>query len=166
MKLLPTQVVADQLRTFRDTRSTSKRQIAPWDFVWFYAVPVAIGVVAWAFGVKNLETGALLTAVAVLTGLIFNLSFSVFDKSLQIRNDPLLGDPITIMLVEELRINVNYTVLVGIVLTGILSSASLFVYDPLASATCGLIAAGMAHLLLMCGMILKRFNALHNAMKP
>ncbi|MBY4229465.1 hypothetical protein HQO24_24255 [Rhodococcus fascians] len=105
--------------------------------------------------------------MAILTGLTCKLSFSVFDKSFQIRNDPILSqDPIIVMLVEELRVNINYTVLVGIVMTGILASASVFVFNPLAAATTGLIAAGMAHLLLMCGMILKRFNSLHHAMKP
>lgn len=178
MKLLPTRVVTDQLKTLRDSRSTGKFKIAAGDYGWLYALPVAIGVTAWVFGTFNLPhrfgfkiaelpTANLLAGMAVLTGLVFNLSFSVFDKSLTIRNDPLMGnDPITVTLVEELRVNVNYTVLVGIFVTAILTSASVFVYNPLANITIGLIAFGISHMLLMCGMVLKRFNALHAAMKP
>ncbi|WP_167677825.1 hypothetical protein [Rhodococcus sp. B10] len=128
-----------------------------------------MGVLAAVIGVPSVDPANLLAGVAVLTGLIFNLSFSVFDKSLQIRRDPIQSaDPIIVMLVEELRVNINYTVLIGIVLTGILTSATLFTtpFQIFAAVTVGLVAAAMAHLLLMCGMILKRFNSLHDAMKP
>ena len=164
MKLLPARVVVDQLDTLR--HATTHRVLAG-DYGWLYVVPVLVGIAAGIWGVPHVETGNLLAAVAVLPGLIFNLSFSVFDKSLQIRRDPIQSaDPIIVTLVEELRANVNYTVLVGIILTGVLASASLFSSNTFADVSTGLIAGLMAHMLLMCAMVLKRFGSLHDAMKP
>ncbi|MFC9786414.1 hypothetical protein [Rhodococcus sp. NPDC127528] len=119
----------------------------------------------------KLDVPAILAAVAVFTGLIFNLAFHIFDKSLQIRRDPFQSaDADAIQLVDELQANVNYTVLVGIILTGTLTGMLLFSM-PTGGAVVtrvfnGVAAAMLLHILLMSGMILKRFTSLHSVMKP
>lgn len=169
MKLLPTEVVSEQVATFRDA-GPERRRSTP-DLVVLYAVPVVFGVLVGVWGALKFDLSAILAAVAVFTGLIFNLAFHVFDKSLQMRRDPFQSaDPDAISLVEELRANVNYTVLVGITLTGALVAMLLFDlpggWEAITRIANGILAALLLHMLLMSGMILKRFTSLHSVMKP
>ncbi|MBW0294077.1 hypothetical protein ATN37_25790 [Rhodococcus sp. MH15] len=141
------------------------------DFLIFYFIPLVFGLLVGFFGAEKFDIAAILASVAVFTGLIFNLAFNIFDKSLQMRRDPFQSaDRDAIQLVEELRANVNYTVLVGIVLTGTLAT-SLFFDMPndwtiVTRVGNGLIAALLLHMLFMSGMVLKRFTILHGVLKP
>lgn len=172
MKLLPAEIVSSQLKT-HDTRSPLAFTA---DAGVLYGVPVLVGLVTGLWGTVTLDISAILAAVAVYTALIFNLAFHVFDKSLSMRRDPFVSaDANAIALVDQLRVNVNYTVLTGVVLTAALT-ASLFFDVPvswpnaltevLTRAWNGLIAASLTHLFFLSGMILKRFTALHDALKP
>ncbi|MCK2200165.1 hypothetical protein [Corynebacterium callunae] len=169
MKVLPSEIVADHITTLRDARHPEKHSLK--DILILYLAPVGVGVLGALYGTPTPDVASLLAAVAVLTGLIFNLSFHVFDKSIQMRNDPFQSaDDNAIGLVDELQSNVNYTILVGIVLTGVLTSMTLFEAPRnlgiLVAISTGIVSATMIHMLLMCGMILKRFKSLHAAMKP
>jgi hypothetical protein len=168
MKLLPADVVREQFDTFRSAQD-NRRSLS--DLVIFCVIPILFGVAAGMWGAAKLDVSAILAAVAVYTGLIFNLAFHVFDKSLQMRRDPFQSaDPDAIRLVDELQANVNYTVLVGITLTGALTALLLFdapdgwvVVDQVLN---GVIAALLLHMLFLSGMILKRFTCLHEVLKP
>ena len=165
----PTGVVRDQWDTLRVGRSKKRRDYGAIAVI--YVIPMLFGICAGIWGNPVVDTAALLAAVAVYTGLIFNLSFNVFDKSLAIRNDPFReGDEVTLELVDELFANVNYTVVVGLITTAVLVSASLFPAPDhiawVARVTVAIVAGLSAHLFLMSGMIIKRFRSLREALKP
>lgn len=169
MKLLPTNVVVEQVATLRNDDEDAS--LSGLDVAILYFLPVAFGIATGFWGALKLDVAAILAAVAVFTGLVFNLAFHIFDKSLQMRRDPFQSaDPDAIGLVEGIRTNVNYTVLVGILLTAGLTG--MLIFDAPAGWSWaerianGTIAGLLIHMLLMSGMVLKRFTILHNVMKP
>lgn len=136
-----------------------------------YVIPIFVSVFAVLFGTVRADASALLSAVAVFTGLIFNLSFDVFKKSLSMRQNPFeQGDAISLRLVDELFSNVNYAVLIGLITTAVLASSTMFVapgWFPVAGElTQGISVALLVHLFFLSLMILKRFRALRETMKP
>lgn len=165
----PTRVVRDQIDTLR--ARDGHRRIRVDMLLALYGLPILFGLGAGLFGDPQVNISSLLSAVAVYTGLVFNLAFQAFDKSLSLRADPFLqGDGDTITLVDQLFANVNYTVAVGVLTTGVLVCATFFSepnwFGIASDITIGLVAFLMAHLFVMSGMIINRFRSLRHAMKP
>lgn len=161
------EIIEEQFATFGSEVRRKHRWTVVRDVLVLYGLPALVGVGLFIARVRTQDVGALLAAVAVLTGLIFNLAFALFDKSLQIRRDPLLSaNPDVMRLIDDLRSNVNYTVLVGVVLTAVLGCAALVKVDTPPYWVAGAIGGLLLHLLIMCLVDLRRFQQLHNAMKP
>lgn len=165
----PIKVVKDQLDTLR-TRDGRKRIRADM-LISLYVLPLLFGLGAGFFGDPHANISSLLSAVAVYTGLVFNLAFQVFDKSLSLRADIFFqGDSDTITLVDQLFASVNYTVAVGVLTTSLLVCATFFTepawFGIASDITTGLVAFLLAHLFIMSGMIINRFRSLRLAMRP
>lgn len=165
----PSRVFTDHIDTLR-TKDGS-RSVRAWDIIVLYGLPLVFGFFSAFYGKPTIDVSAILSAVAVYTGLIFNLAFHVFDKSLSMRTNPFeQGDAKGIELVDDLFSNVNYTVVIGLVSTGVLICASLFEepeWFPIGSQlTVGIVASLLAHMFLMSGMVIKRFRALRLVLKP
>lgn len=141
------------------TRRTSRA-----DVVVFFVFPVAVGAAAVAFGLRVVGTEALLTGVAILTGLLFGLLVHVLSIGLRLQSDPRFAATSRVtILVNELRANVSWACAVGLLLTAVLAVAGTFYPDPveggLAPWFTGVVAALSLHLALTLLMILKRVRS-------
>lgn len=167
---LPYGVVRDQWETLRI--GESKSRIDHRSIVAIYFLPLVFGVCAGIWGTALVDNApALLVTVAVYTGAIFNLSLIVFDRSLAIRNAPFReGDEVTLDLADQLFANGNYTVVVGLVTTAILAGYLVFSTQSDAGwvsiIIAGTVVALLAHMVVMSGLIMKRFRSLREALKP
>lgn len=145
-----------------------KRTIATRKIIKFLVIPALFGILTGVSGKSSVDFGSLLAAIAVYTGLVFNLLFHVFDKSLAIRKDP-FSQPSKneIELADKLYANVSWTVYEGLFIASLLS-LPLFFNSPSTSARTiflGVVAATMTHLVLLSLTILQRFSALRLALK-
>lgn len=167
--LLPSEVVAQQFRTLKSDLPPYKPMVS--FGLSLYAIPVVFGVAVGLWGKTTIDIASLLAVVAVFTGLIFNLAFMVFEKSLKMRKDPFgLVTETEFRFIDALQANVNYTVLVGILVSAWLASMCMFEapnsLPVLGAFSNGVAGAGLCHLLLLCGMLLKRLGTLHAVLKP
>lgn len=169
--ILPSGVVRDQWSTLYVGKSR-KRGVDYRSIITIYSLPLMFGICAGIWGNTLLDNApALLVAVAVYTGAILNLSLSVFDRSLAMRNVPFReGDEVTLDLADQLFANTSYTVMVGLITTAILAGDLLFFASAdifwVSRVIVGIVASLLAHLFVMSGLIMKRFRSLREALKP
>ena len=74
----PTRVVRDQIDTLR--ARDGHRRIRVDMLLVLYGLPILFGLGAGLFGDPQVNISSLLSAVAVYTGLVFNLAFQAFDS--------------------------------------------------------------------------------------
>jgi len=112
-------LVIDHYETLRNY-STGRRSVG--DYVVYLGLPAGAATVGWFTGARAGHLAEVLTAVAILTGLIFNVFVLLFDLTMRAadRSDPGHLSVIN-TLADELRANVSYAVLIGIGLTALLA---------------------------------------------
>lgn len=156
-------LITDHYRTLRNARTD--RVSAP-DLLVFVGLPAALAVLCWVKGLRAEEAGDVLAAVAILTGLIFNVFVLLFDLTMRAKDSSDSAYLHTIMtLADELRSNVTYAVLIGITTTALLAGLVMFGEKdkPLAVLPTSLVVFFGVQLLLTIFMILKRVRALYRA---
>lgn len=156
-------LVQDHYETLRNYQTNRAK---PGDYLVYLGIPTLVAVTSWFLGGQARNIPEVLAAVAILTGLIFNVFVLIFDLTARTA-DSLAGASRTLVsrLVDELRANVSYAVLVGLVLTVTLGGIAMFANttDPLGRpATAAIVFAG-THMLLTVFMILKRVRATFRA---
>jgi hypothetical protein len=132
-------------------------------FVWF---PLGVGAFCFAMKVQMLAVDAMLTAVSILTGLLFGLLIHVLELGLALAKDDKI--PVTaqiVRLTRQLRANVAWACAVGLVLAALLTGVASFVdldtskVPALATAAAVTLAV---HLTMTLLMILKRVRSTYN----
>ncbi len=152
----------DTLRNYQTGRPS------PADYIVYVGTPTLAAAVSWSLNGRARNIPDVLTAVAILTGLIFSVFVLIFD--LTARAADTLGAEsrkLVNRLVDELRANVSYTVLVGIVLTVVLGGIAMFVDTdrPLSRIVTVMVVFGGVHLLLSIFMVLKRVRSMFRAFR-
>lgn len=159
-------VVADQYGTLVDAK-TGKRRIE--DFVVVLGVPGATAALSRYVGWRIEIVGELISAVAIITALLFGLVIFLFQLRIQL-GDPERADRIprsAIRLVDEMFTNVAYAIVVGFVVTGVTLIGAATRVDPAGelpvqpigpTLTC-LILGLLIHFLLVLAMCLKRLTS-------
>jgi hypothetical protein len=152
----------DTLRNF----STGQRR--PADYLVYLGGPALIAALTWYLDGRARNIPDVLAAVAILTGLIFNVFVLIFD--LTARATDKLPPEVRMFvdrLADELRANVSYAVLVGISLTGLLGAVVMFTDtdQPLGRLPTALIVFTAIHLLMTIFMILKRVRAMFRSFR-
>jgi len=139
----------------------------------YAAVSAIFGLLAFLFGSISTEYGALLTAVSVLTGFFFALSFVVFDKSKEIRNDSIISNNLlALVLSDQLRRNVNLAGMSSFGVTALLVVSVVFskifrhvdfaiTFDSLST---GAFAAGFTFIVLLGIRILAEYRSLYDVL--
>ncbi|MEU8404311.1 hypothetical protein AB0C28_54860 [Nonomuraea sp. NPDC048892] len=153
-------LVLDHYGTFRNYQSGNR---SPMDYIVYLGVPVVFAIAAWLMQLKANNVPEVLAAVAILTGLIFGVFVLIFDLSMRASGtaDSIQRSRVA-RLVEELRANVSYAVLLGLILTATLSGISMFGAEkdqPINRELTALIMLLGSQLLLTILMILKRVRA-------
>lgn len=158
-------LVVDHYDTFRDARTGKPRVV---DYVIYVGLPLALALAAWIRGVRASHIPEVLAAVAILTGLIFNVFVLLFDLTVRAtdQTDPAHRTAVT-RLADEARANVSYAVLLGLLLTVTFGGLAMFSNTgrPLAPAATAVIVFLGLQLLLTVSMILKRIRALYRAFR-
>ncbi|QRP45772.1 hypothetical protein [Amycolatopsis sp. FDAARGOS 1241] len=158
-------LLVDHYETLRD-HETGRARLR--DYAVFVGIPAALGGLVWLRGAHAAHVPEVLAAVAILTGLIFNVFVLLFDLTMRAtdRTDPAYLDTVT-RLVDELRANISYAVLLGLVLTSLLGGLALFTdtSQALTTPVSALVVALASQMLLTVSMILKRIRALYRAFK-
>jgi hypothetical protein len=151
-----TEVAKAHLETLSRERA-GKREYSAADFVTFFVLPVAVGVALWLAGVRAPKPDPVLSAIAILTGLLFALIVMVFDQvkkeaahpSPAAGNDPLEDS-------WQLLANVSWAILVSVLLLGSMYTTVLFTDGDLPPWLTGVVTALFLHLMLTLLMVLKR----------
>ena len=155
-------LVTDHYKTLRNY-STGRASVG--DYMIYVAVPAACGILVAVLGARADNLPEVLSAAAILTGLIFNSYVLLFDLTMRVsdRTDPArMGEVMRVA--GELRANISYAVLVGIVLTtGLGGVVMLSDYNELPIPITVSVVFLAAQLLLTIFMILKRIRALYRA---
>lgn len=164
-KFSPIAIVTDHYDTFRSYGS-GRRSAS--DFMVDLGVPAAAVAVAWWFGARAQNLPAVLTAVSILTGLtfsLFTLVFTLAARAVDAENNGLRD--LLLDLSNQVRANVSYAVLVGIVLTAFLAALVMFTdtKQPAGfAATWAIIFLG-SQMLLTIFMVIRRVRALHDGVR-
>ena len=138
------------------------------DIIVNFGAPASVAGLCWILDGKARNVPELLAAVAVFTGLIFNVFVLIFD--LTARATDKLPDESRLLvdrLADELRANVSYAVLVGITFTGALAAITMFVdtEKPIDRWITALIVFAGVHMLMTIFMILKRVRAMFRSFR-
>lgn len=152
-------IFSDHFQTLSDAR-TGKPRIA--DYISFYLVPLAGAIVGYFvdFRVKGAE--GVLAGVAVYTALLFGLIVHVFQLRMRMIDQQSSHSRLA-ELIDELETNMSYTILVGIVSTGVLiyAIAASDKDSPVNALLSAIIVFLLLHLVLSLLMILKRTRSVY-----
>ncbi len=147
-------------------RNYDTQRVMVSDYMVYVGVPlVAVGV-GWWTGARANNVPEVLAAVAILTGLIFSAFSQGFDFSSKATEKLHSAHGRTAAtLTHQLRANVSYAVLLGIVLTALLGIAAMFAdtSNPLPRAVTAVLIFLGSQMLLTLFMILKRIRAIYVA---
>ncbi|WP_041760122.1 hypothetical protein [Pseudonocardia dioxanivorans] len=135
------------------------------DLAVFLLVPAVVGGFTFVVGAQVRHLPEVLAATAIFTGLIFGVFVLMFDMTMRAtdKSDPARG-AMVIRLAAELRANISYAVLLGILLSGVLGGFVMFTDgDRVPPSISALIVFGSLQLLLTIFMVLKRVRALYLA---
>lgn len=158
-------LASDHYNTLKNFQSG---RYSPADIAIQVGFPAALAVLSWLLGATARNIPDVLSAVAILTGLIFNVFVLIFDLTAR-ATDNLPDDSRQLVdrLADELRANVSYAVLVGIVFTAILGGVTMFVDTdkPLGVVMTAFVIFVGVHMLLTVFMILKRVRAMFRSFR-
>jgi cation transporter-like permease len=161
-------LIEDQYHTLY-TYSPDGRRLNFVDFLVFLGVPSlgALGVFWTKAEMRHVPE--VLAAIAILTGLTFNVFVLLFDLMMRAVDRPrnLITGPDVVRLADELRANVSYAVLLGLVLSAFLGGLAMFTDTdrPVSTAfSCVAVFLGV-QLLMTLGMCLKRVRAVFRVLQ-
>ncbi|MEV5083123.1 hypothetical protein AB0K74_31350 [Streptomyces sp. NPDC056159] len=142
------------LRSHRDNRIMWKQ------VVFFYGIPLLLGaidtILAWRIG----GVGNILTAFAILAGLLFNLLVLLFDVASKAAQAGGLGDDNSrLKLAKQLQANVTYALLVALLTASILGVASGMKMETVNRWLSGILLVLLAHFSLTLLMIVRRIRS-------
>lgn len=158
-------IIFDHYRTLHH-HGTGRPRMA--DYMVYLGLPLAGAALGWWVNARARNIPELLAAVAILTGLIFNVFVVLFNLPLRASEKIESADLDVINeLAEQLRANVSYAVLVGISLTAFLGVAAMFsdTSQPLPTAPTLVIIFSGVQMLLTIFMVLKRVRSLFRAFR-
>lgn len=158
-------LLKDHYLTFRNYQSG---KFSPGDFIVYFGIPLAVAVFTFCIGGRARNIPEVLAAVAIFTGLIFNVFVLIFDLTARATDNlPDESRALVDRLADELRANVSYAVLVGIIFTALLGSISMFsdTSRPLGPIATALVVLAGTHMLLTIFMILKRVRAMFRSFR-
>lgn len=156
-------VVTEQYGTLVDSR-TGRRRLE--DYFVVIGLPIGVAVISMVASWRIAIVGELISAVSIITGLLFALVIFLFQLRLQLGKQETaarIPRP-AVKLIDEMFANVCYAIVVGFMVTGVtLVGAATRVNptgpDPLEPINLALSAAVLAlltHFLLVLAMCLKR----------
>lgn len=138
------------------------------DFISYIGVSGGLAALSWFFGGRARNIPEVLAAVAIFTGLVFNVFVLIFDLTAR-ATDKLPQDSRILVdrLADELRSNVSYAVLVGITFTGLLGGVAMLRdgEKPLGVLPTAVIVFFGSHMLMTIFMILKRVRAMFRSFR-
>lgn len=155
--------VAPAVRAHFDTfRSDDTGRMHLPDYAVFLGLPVVCGTLIGWFDVHLKDVSGFLGGLAVFTALLFGLVIFVFQLRLQIRAEGrAIPGGFLVRLIDQLFVNVNYAVVVGVVTTAV-GVVAINLADPTQGAPVWLSAILTAlglHLVLTIFMCIKRVHS-------
>ncbi|MGH3628085.1 MAG: hypothetical protein ACRDRL_11690 [Sciscionella sp.] len=153
-------LIEDHYNTLRHFGSGRR---SPIDHLMLLGLPALAAVTSWSLGGRVRNVPEVLAATAILTGLIFTVFVLVFDlatRAAMTATEERRG--LALQLADELRANVSYAVLMGLLLSALLGGLAMFTdaAKPLPRLLSAVIVYGGLHLLLSVFMILKRVRSM------
>lgn len=163
MMWIPTNLWAEHWDTLRSQKEGNPPMTA--DRRAFVLIPAGIGIVTLIWPPDDVSV--ILDGTAITTALLFGLLVHVFTLGLSASSDSRVRDSWVMELIDQLRINTAYAIMIGIMAVVFLSAAGAYdkaprwVESPLASIGIALVV----HLLMTLGMVLKRTNSAYTEMR-
>ncbi len=159
------ELIVDHYSTLRDA-NTGRIRLT--DHLIYLGVPLALALLIWWRDIQAGHIPEVLAAAAILTGLIFNVFVLLFDLTARAADKQNLANKELVnKLAGEVRANVSYAVMLGLVLTAVLGGIAMFTdtSKPLPSAATAIIVFIGAQMFLTISMILKRIRSLYRAFR-
>jgi hypothetical protein len=153
-------LIEDHYNTLRHYGSGRR---SPVDHLMFLGLPALAAAATLLLGGRVRNVPEILAATAILTGLTFAVFVLVFDLASRAASDVIEEHrALALRLADELRSNVSYAVLVGLLLSAVLGGLAMFTdtAKPLSRLLSAIVAFGGLHLLLSIFMILKRIRSM------
>lgn len=126
-----------------------------------YIVPALLaGAAGWRFGIESTSPEAILAALAILTGVTFAMAVTFWDRSVQARSDPNMAtNAIRLRVIDHMKGHLIYTVVIGVLATGILMVVTLFLEAslPLPSWLAAIVAGTSIYEVTLVGAALVEF---------
>lgn len=153
-------LIEDHYNTLRHFGSGRR---SPVDHLVFLGLLALAAAASWLLDGRVRNVPEILAATAILTGLVFAVFVLVFDLAARATTtavDEKRG--LALQLADELRANVSYAVLVGLLLSALLGGLAMFTdaARPLPRLLSAFLVYGGVHLLLSIFMILKRVRSM------
>jgi len=162
MMWIPTTLWSEHWATLRSQRDNSPMKA---DRRAFVGIPVLVGIATTIWPPDNV--GVILDGTAITTALLFGLLIHVFSLGIAASNDDRLRGTWVLDLIDQLRINTAYAIMIGILaviflsVAGAYSSAPSWFEVPISSIGIALVV----HLLMTLGMVIKRTNRAYTEMR-
>lgn len=151
-------IVRAHLQTLRNNRTNRPSVI---DYFVQIGIPIALGAVMACTRTAFSDISALLTVVSILAGLSFALAIFVFEIRQSLKQK-YRKDSAVLEIVDELFQNVIYSVLIGLISTGLGALSTVFAKGSTAELVFQVLAVvATSHFFIVLLMCLKRLNAVY-----
>lgn len=145
-------------------RDESTRDFSDEDFFVFYVVPLLFVTFQAIFSLNIRGLGTVLTAMALLVGLLFNLLVLVFDLTAKMDRSQLIDSTDDqVRLLKETQANTSYALLLGLFVVSLMGGAALSGTETLPLWASCILGGLIVHFVLTLMMVLRRIRAAFTA---
>ena len=166
----PIGIIGDHYRTFKTFDPTNKpkqERLRISDILTAILLPAAVATLAARSDARASNLGDVLTAAAILTGLVFSVFSLPWNSTVDTIRDSREDESgkIKRRLSRELMYNVHYAALIGLIFSALVGGVLMFSdpEEPVGHICSAVIVFLGCHLLLSIGIVLKRIRSLFAA---
>lgn len=156
-------LISDHYRTLYRYSPDATGKLSLFEFFTFLGIPAFAALLVWWTKTSIQHVPEILGAVAILTGLTFNVFVLLFDLTMRAwdKSTGVITGPSAALLADELRANISYAVLLGLTLSAVLGGLAMFTDTARVGLPWSCLSVFLgAQLIMTLGMCLKRVRAM------
>ena len=162
----PRLLLRDQFGTSRNLEGSPWSRVV-WSEVVLAGLAAVPAVAVVTLAAQVVAVAGLLTATSILTGLTYTMALRFWERSIDARSDPIyLADGQRLYVIDKMRAHLVWTVLVGVVATGYLGLAVIFVSGAAPVWSSAVMTFLVLYQVILVGGALLRFYELSYLLRP
>ncbi|WP_125614990.1 hypothetical protein [Actinomadura sp. WAC 06369] len=162
-------IILDHYATLYKHDAQGSQKMDFWGLLQFLGIPAVCSIIVYATGSGVQHVPEVLSAIAILTGLTFNVFVLLFDLTMRAidKGANILTGPSVAQVADELRANASYAVLLGLGLSALLGGIAMFAdtSKPINTWFSCIIVFLAVQILLALGMALKRVRSMFESFR-